>query len=94
MGKDEIADSCQQTAFSGEQTAGRKKSSQRRLLRAVVTWKDGAYHAIPAGIQSPGALKSMVVCNSLIDIPAEHGPLQAGEKVKAVLLPPLYCLGG
>jgi len=72
----------------------RKKSSQRRLLRAVVTWKDGAYHAIPAGIQSPGALKSMVVCNSLIDIPAEHGPLQAGEKVKAVLLPPLYCLGG
>jgi molybdopterin molybdotransferase len=72
----------------------RKKSSQRRLLRAIVTWKDGAYHAVPAGIQSPGALKSMVVCNSLIDIPAEHGPLQTGERVKAVLLPPLYCLGG
>jgi len=72
----------------------RKKSSQRRLLRAVVTWEDGAYHAIPAGIQSPGALKSMVACNALIDIPAEHGPLQTGEKVTAALLPPLYCLGG
>jgi len=72
----------------------RKKSSQRRLLRAIVTWKDGAYHAVPAGIQSPGALKSMVVCNALIDIPAEHGPLHTGENVKALLLPPQYCLQG
>lgn len=70
----------------------RKKSCQRRLLRAIVTWKNGAYHAIPAGIQSPGALKSMVACNALIDIPAEHGPLQRGEKVSAVLLPALYCI--
>jgi molybdopterin molybdotransferase len=71
-----------------------KKSSQRRLLRAVVAWKDGAYHAIPAGIQSPGALKSMVICNALIDIPAEHGPLHTGEEVKALLLPSPYCLQG
>jgi molybdopterin molybdotransferase len=72
----------------------KKKSSQRRLLRAVVVWKDGAYHAIPAGMQSPGALKSMVVCNALIDIPAEHGFLLAGETVRAHLLPPQYCLQG
>ncbi len=72
----------------------KKKSSQRRLLRAVVAWKDGAYHAIPAGMQSPGALKSMVVCNALIDIPAEHGFLLTGEKVRAHLLPPQYCLQG
>jgi molybdopterin molybdotransferase len=71
-----------------------KRSKQRRLLRSVVTWENGAYHAVPAGIQSPGALKSMLLCNALIDIPAGHGPLQAGEEVKALLLPPEYCLQG
>jgi molybdopterin molybdotransferase len=72
----------------------RKKSSQRRLLRAVVDWKKGGYHAVPAGIQSPGALKSMMICNALIDIPAGHDPLEVGEEVKAILLPPPYCLRG
>lgn len=71
-----------------------KKSKQRRLLRAVVSWKDGTYRAIPAGMQSPGALKSMVMCNALIDIPAGYGPLQTGEEVNAILLPPPYCLQG
>jgi molybdopterin molybdotransferase len=71
-----------------------KKSTQRRLLRAVLAWRDGAYHAVPAGIQSPGALKSMVICNALIDIPADYGPLQTGEEVKAILLPPPYYLQG
>lgn len=70
----------------------KKSSKQRRLLRSCVTWKDGAYYAIPAGIQSPGALKSMLLCNALVDIPAGSGPLQVGDKVKALLLPPLYCL--
>lgn len=70
----------------------KKQSRQRRFLRSVVTWKNGAYYAVTAGIQSPGALKSMLLCNALIDIPAGHGPLHAGEKVKAILLPPLYCL--
>jgi molybdopterin molybdotransferase len=72
----------------------KKSSSQRRLLRAVVEWKNGRYHAIPAGIQSPGALKSMMFSNALIDIPAGHPPLQVGEEVKALLLPPSYCLQG
>lgn len=70
----------------------KKQSKQRRLLRVVATWRNGSYYAAPAGIQSPGALKSMLFCNALIDIPAGHGPLQVGEEVKAVLLPPLYCL--
>lgn len=69
-----------------------KPSKQRRMLRAVVTWKNGAYYAVPAGIQSPGALKSMLLCNALIDIPAGHGPLREGDEVKAVLLPEPYCL--
>ncbi|MEZ4599416.1 MAG: molybdopterin molybdotransferase MoeA [Syntrophotaleaceae bacterium] len=72
----------------------KKGSNQRRLLRAVVEWKNGRYHAIPAGIQSPGALKSMVFSNALIDIPAGHTPLEIGEEVKALLLPPPYCLQG
>jgi len=70
----------------------KKQSKQRRLLRSVVSWKSGAYHAVPAGIQSPGALKSMLHCNALIDIPAGHGPLQTGEEVTVLLLPPLYCI--
>lgn len=69
----------------------KKPSKQRRLLRSVVTWKNGTYYAVPAGIQSPGALKSMLHCNALIDIPAGHGPLQIGDTVKALLLPPPYC---
>jgi molybdopterin molybdotransferase len=72
----------------------KKSSNQRRLLRAVVTWENGGYHAIPAGIQSPGALKSMMICNALIDIPAGHNPLQVGDEIKALLLPPPYCLLG
>ncbi len=71
-----------------------KKSIQRRLLRTVVAWKNGGYAAIPAGIQSPGALKSMMECNALIDIPAGHDSLRVGEEVKAILLPPAYCLQG
>jgi molybdopterin molybdotransferase len=71
-----------------------KSSSQRRLLRAVVNWEKGAYRGVPAGIQSPGALKSMTTCNALIDIPAGHGPLQVGDEVRALLLPPPYCLQG
>lgn len=71
-----------------------KTSKQRRLMRAVVNWENGAYHAVPAGIQSPGALKSMVLCNALISIPPGHGPLRRGEEVSAILLPPSYCLHG
>lgn len=69
-----------------------KSSGQRRMLRAVLRWKDGAYHAVPAGLQSPGALRSMLLCNALVDIPAGHGPLETGDKVRALLLPPPYCL--
>jgi molybdopterin molybdotransferase len=71
-----------------------KPSKQRRLLRSLLTWKNGTYYAVPAGTQSPGALKSTLLCNALIDIPAGHGPLQTGEEVKAILLPPEYCLQG
>ncbi|ACV64220.1 molybdenum cofactor synthesis domain protein [Desulfofarcimen acetoxidans DSM 771] len=70
----------------------KKKSGQRRFMRAVLTWKDGIYHAAPAGIQSPGALKSMLQCNALIDIPKGHGPLDIGDEVKALLLPEGYCM--
>ncbi|WP_347490526.1 molybdopterin molybdotransferase MoeA [Desulfoscipio sp. XC116] len=67
-----------------------KKSKQRRMLRAKVFWKNGCYHAIPCGTQSPGALKSMLRCNALIDIPAGRGPVNIGEEMKAILLSPAY----
>jgi len=71
-----------------------KTSKHRRFLRATVTWENGAYHAVPAGIQSPGALKSMVLCNALVSMPPGHGPLQRAEEVAAILLPASYCLRG
>jgi molybdopterin molybdotransferase len=72
----------------------RKQSSQRRFLMATVSLKNGMYHAVPSGIQSPGAVQSMLRCNALVDIPPDHGPLRKGEAVKALLLPPLYSPGG
>jgi molybdopterin molybdotransferase len=72
----------------------RKQSKQRRFLMVTVSLKNGAYHAAPSGIQSPGAVKSMLRCNALVDIPPGHGPLHEGEKVAALLLPPQYCLSG
>ncbi|MDO7786786.1 molybdopterin molybdotransferase MoeA [Desulforamulus aquiferis] len=69
-----------------------KKSSQRRMLRANVYWKNGSYRAVPAGTQSPGALKSMLLCNALIDIPGGRGPLNVGEEVNAILLSSNYVL--
>ncbi|MEG6617580.1 gephyrin-like molybdotransferase Glp [Peptococcaceae bacterium 1198_IL3148] len=67
-----------------------KKSKQRRMLRANVYWKNGCYYAAPSGTQSPGALKSMLQCNALIDIPGGRGPLNRGDKVKAILLSSSY----
>jgi molybdopterin molybdotransferase len=67
-----------------------KKSKQRRMLRANVYWKNGCYYAAPSGTQSPGALKSMLQCNALIDIPGGSGPLNIGDEVKAILLSPSY----
>lgn len=67
-----------------------KKSKQRRMLRANVYWKNGCYYAVPSGTQSPGALKSMLQCNALIDIPGGRGPLKIGDEVKAILLSPSY----
>ncbi|SHK09546.1 gephyrin-like molybdotransferase Glp [Desulforamulus aeronauticus] len=69
-----------------------KKSKQRRMMRANVYWKNGYYHAVPSGTQSPGALKSMLQCNALIDIPGGKGPLNIGEEVKVILLSPNYIL--
>lgn len=69
-----------------------KKSKQRRMLRATVYWKNGCYYAVPSGTQSPGALKSMLLCNALIDIPGGRGPLNIGEEVKAILLSSSYVL--
>jgi molybdopterin molybdotransferase len=75
-------------------TPFRKQSRQRRFLMVTVSRENGVYHAVPSGIQSPGAVKSMLMCNALVDIPPSHGPLREGECVKALLLPPQYCISG
>ncbi|OAT84837.1 molybdopterin molybdotransferase MoeA [Desulfotomaculum copahuensis] len=63
-----------------------KGGRQRRFVRAVVRWRDGGYLARPAGLQSPGAMRSLVEGNALLDVPAGHGPLKEGEMVEAILI--------
>lgn len=71
-----------------------KKSKQRRFLMVTASSRDGEYHVTPSGIQSPGAVRSMLMCNALVDIPPGHGPLKEGEIVRAFLLPPQYSISG
>lgn len=63
-----------------------KPSDQRRFLRAKVHKADNINYAELTGAQSNGALKSMVACNALIDVPAGSGPLLAGQQVSAVMV--------
>lgn len=63
-----------------------KGGKQRRFVRAQVWWQDDGFLARPAGLQSPGALRSLVEGNALIDVPAGHGPLKPGETVEVILL--------
>jgi len=71
-----------------------KKSKQRRFLMVMASSRNGEYHVTPSGIQSPGAVKSMLMCNALVDIPPGHGPLEEGDTVRAYLLPPQYSISG
>jgi molybdopterin molybdotransferase len=63
-----------------------KMSPQRRFLRARIYRCDEKNYVKLTGEQSNGVLKSIITCNALIDIPANSGPLSAGQEVSAVLL--------
>lgn len=60
-----------------------KKSSTRRFVKAAIS---GGEVSITGGNQSSGALKSMVGCNCLVDIPENGDIIEHGDMVKVVLI--------
>ncbi|KPU43373.1 molybdopterin molybdenumtransferase [Oxobacter pfennigii] len=64
----------------------KKTSPQRRMLRCRSFIEEGILKVTLTGNQSPGIIKSLMGCNTIIDVPAGSGPLKKGDKVKVILL--------
>lgn len=64
----------------------KKKSMQRRLLRAKFKIESGINSVYIGEKQNPGTLKSMLDCNCFIDIPSGTPGLKAGDIVDIILL--------
>ena len=58
-----------------------KASPNRRFLRSELRFNRGQVEAVLTGSQETSALKSMLDCNALIDVPAGSGALTVGQKV-------------
>lgn len=62
-----------------------RKSSRRRFLRGIATWKNDAWHVKPLAGPNVGILCSMATGNVLIEIPAGTEPPGAGSRVKIIM---------
>ncbi len=60
--------------------------ARRVFARAIVTKRDGRYHAALTGPQGSGILTSMAVANALAVVPEDVPGVRAGEEVDAILL--------
>ncbi|SPF34711.1 Molybdenum cofactor synthesis domain protein [Candidatus Desulfosporosinus infrequens] len=60
-----------------------KKGRQRRFLRAQAVFKEGEIWADLAPAQGSGILRSMIGSHLLVDVPANHGPVEPGELLRA-----------
>jgi molybdopterin molybdotransferase len=60
-----------------------KAGKQRRFLRAQAVYKDGQIWADLASAQGSGILRSMIGSQLLVDVPANHGPVNEGELLMA-----------
>jgi molybdopterin molybdotransferase len=58
------------------------RKERRNFLRGLLTFRGGRYHVVPVSIQKSSALKSMVIANSLIDVPIGKGIINKGEMVR------------
>jgi len=67
-----------------------KKTGQRRFLWGYITSNhdDLVVTVLPG--QKSSMLQSFVKCNALIDLPAEHPPLEPGARVSVIPLNPLF----
>ena len=63
-----------------------KASPRRRFLRGKLVIENGTAFMEITGGQGNGVLSSMEGCNLLAEVPANSGPLQAGQKLTAYLI--------
>ena len=63
-----------------------QKKGRRNFMRGIASLKNGVYHVAPTGTQKSGVLKSMVLANSLIEIPEDIEKVEVGSKVWIRLL--------
>jgi len=64
-----------------------KKGKQRRFLRAQAVFKNGEIWADLTPAQGSGILRSMIGSRLLVDVPANHGPVEPGELLMASWIP-------
>lgn len=62
------------------------KKGRRNFMRGIASLKNGVYHVAPTGTQKSAALKSMVLANSLIEVPEDIKKIKAGSRVWIRLL--------
>jgi len=64
-----------------------KKGKQRRFLRAQAVLKNAEIWADLSPAQGSGILRSMIGSRLLVDVPANHGPVEPGELLMASWIP-------
>ena len=64
----------------------RKKSPVTRFLRGRLSLADGTVKMIPTKSQGNVVLSSTIGCDAMAIVPAGHGPVAAGAKLKGFLL--------
>lgn len=65
----------------------KKKSPKTRLIRGTLELADGTARMRVSKAQGNGVLHSLVGCDLLAEIPAGSGPLPAGTRLGAYLIP-------
>jgi len=63
-----------------------QKKGRRNFMRGIALLKNGVYHVAPTGTQKSAVLKSMVLANSLIEVPEDIKKIKAGGRVWIRLL--------
>ena len=65
-----------------------KKSGSRRMVRGRAYCTENGWEVEVLPGQKPSMLRSLLGCNAFIDLPAGTPPVEAGEEVSVILLPP------
>lgn len=63
-----------------------KKNSSRRFIRGHAEYTENGWEVSILPGQKPGMLRSLLNCNTLIDLPANSPGIQKGEKVEILLI--------